>query len=68
MGNPVTVIRDDDPAQAAELIIFQVHDYCGRVGIEPVPDKFSYGSDRLCLGLALQKIGLNLDGVIGHGD
>jgi hypothetical protein len=62
----VAVVRDDDAAQPAEVVILQVNSDRGRIGVKPVPYEFRDGSDWLRLCLALQEIGLNFDGVIGH--
>lgn len=62
----MAVIRDDDPAEAAELIVLKVYGDRGRVGIQPVPNEFGNSSDRLRPGLALQEIRLNFDGVFCH--
>jgi hypothetical protein len=51
VGNTVAVVRDDDTAQPAELIVLQVHGNRGCVGIQPIPNEFSDRSNRLSLGL-----------------
>src|ERR1700730_16263840 len=62
----VAVVRNDDAAEPAEVVVLQVNSDRGRIGVKPVPYEFRDGSDRLRLCLALQEIRLNFDGVIGH--